>query len=116
MAAMKTARSKTVGIVPKVKTALKSRAATASSAQAKHATTGTPRMATDVTTPAKSRTAGIAQKQGNPASKSAAATASSAQAKHETAESAKLATHGTTPAKARTAGIAQQTWQTAPRT
>src|SRR5690625_7345143 len=92
MAAMKTARSKTVGIVPKVKTALKSRAATASSAQAKHATTGTPRMATDVTTPAKSRTAGIAQKQVNPASKSAVATASSAQAKHATTETPMMAT------------------------
>src|SRR5690625_7171749 len=107
MAAMKTARSKTVGIVPKVKTALKSRAATASSAQAKHATTGTPRMATDVTTPAKSRTAGIAQKQGNPASKSAAATASSAQAKHATTETPTMATvvraHAKKRSEARTA-------------
>src|SRR5690625_7892671 len=98
MAAMKTARSKTVGIVPKVKTALKSRAATASSAQAKHATTGTPRMATDVTTPAKSRTAGIAQLPAHPASKSPAATASSAQAKKGAGGGTKVATGVTTPA------------------
>src|SRR5690625_5349507 len=82
MAAMKTARSKTVGIVPKVKTALKSRAATASSAQAKHATTGTPRMATDVTQPAKARTGGSGPKQMKNASKYTADTGRSAQAEH----------------------------------
>src|SRR5690625_7870663 len=113
MAAMKTARSKMVGIVPKVNTALKSRAATASSAQAKHATTGTPRMATDVTAPAKSRTAGIAQKHVNPASKSAVATASAAQAKHATTDTPKMATVVRTPAKTRTTGGAVLTWQRA---
>src|SRR5690625_8045693 len=106
MAAMKTARSKTVGIVPKVKTALKSRAATASSAQSKHATTGTPRMATDVTTPAKSRTAGVAQKTVETASKSAVATASSAQAKHATTETPRMTMVVATRAKWRGAGSA----------